>query len=257
MVRPLTRRKKNGCLYVRPSAVEAHIAEALCQDKATLERRLLVTDRSSPEYLRSECLVHLIREAVRGETEDDYNQTLRVLLSRCEANLRSSIVSRVPNAADVRSTVLAEFSMLLAVDASDNKSDELDYYECRFASALASLRKDILKHELKQVNRNAELPVEMEFDGYDEDVLERIGAIWRNPDLETSRLRDELVSAIDNELAPGERDAVVLCYVMGYKVESANPGEVTAATRCNCTGRTVRNRLTSAAAKLSRIKEEL
>lgn len=257
MVRPLTKHKKNGDLYVRPSAVEAHIAEALCQDEATLERRLLVTDKSSPEYLRSECLVHLIREAVRGKKEHDHSQTLSVLLSRCEANLRSTIASQVPNAAAVRSMVLGEFSMLLAEDGADNESRELDYYECRFASALASLRKDVLNQELEHMNRNVELPAEREIDGYDEAVLERSGAMWGNPDQEMSPLRDELVSAIDNELTPEERNAVVLCYVMGYKVESANSDEVTAATRCNCTGRTIRNRLSSAAAKLSRFKEEL
>ena len=257
MVRPLTRRKKNGCLYVRPSAVEAHIAEALGQDEVTLKHRLLVTHKSSPEYLRSECLVHLIREAVRGNKEHDHNQTLIVLLSRCQANLKTTIASRVPNAVDVRNTVLQEFGTLLAEDAADNDSQELDYYECRFASALASLRKDVLNQELKHVNRNLELPTETEIDGYDEDLLERIGSICRNPDLVTSRLCDELVSAIDNELTPGEREAVGLCYVMEYKVESADPDEITAATICKRSGRTIRIWLSKAVAKLSRFKEEL
>jgi len=55
----------------------------------------------------------------------------------------------------------------------------------------------------------------------------------------------------------GEGPAVVLVHGLGYKVESVDPDEETAATRCSCTGRTIRNRLASAAAMLSRFKEEL
>jgi len=46
-------------------------------------------------------------------------------------------------------------------------------------------------------------------------------------------------------------------YIMGYKEESIDPDEETAATRRNCTGRTIRNRLTRAAAKLAPFKEDL
>jgi len=62
--------------------------------------------------------VHLIREAVRGNREHDHSQTLSVLLSRCKENLRSKVAPNLPNAAEVRSTVLGEFSLLLAEDAS-------------------------------------------------------------------------------------------------------------------------------------------
>ena len=40
-------------------------------------------------------------------------------------------------------------------------------------------------------------------------------------------------------------------------LESDDPAEETAATRCDCTGRTIRNRLTRAATKLARFKEDL
>lgn len=59
------------------------------------------------------------------------------------------------------------------------------------------------------------------------------------------------------ELPPDERDAVILVHALGYQEESDDPGEETAATRCDCTGRTIRNRLTRAATKLARFKEDL
>jgi DNA-directed RNA polymerase specialized sigma24 family protein len=65
-----------------------------------------------------------------------------------------------------------------------------------------------------------------------------------------------LLDAI-NGLPPDERDAVILVHVFGYKEESDDPNEETAATRCNCTARTIRNRLTRAAARLVRFKEAL
>ena len=65
-----------------------------------------------------------------------------------------------------------------------------------------------------------------------------------------------LIDAIES-LPYDERHAVALCHILGYKEESENPDVVTAATICNCTGRTIRNRLNRAAAKLSRFKEDI
>jgi DNA-directed RNA polymerase specialized sigma24 family protein len=60
-----------------------------------------------------------------------------------------------------------------------------------------------------------------------------------------------------NKLPEDERRAVILVHVMGYEEESIDPAKVTAATLCGCRGRTIRNRLTRAAKKLSTFKEEL
>jgi hypothetical protein len=43
---------------------------------------------------------------------------------------------------------------------------------------------------------------------------------------------------------------------MGLKEESEDHNEETAATKCQCTGRTIRNRLASAAVKLARFQED-
>ena len=76
------------------------------------------------------------------------------------------------------------------------------------------------------------------------------------PTQEWGVFREPLARGIE-ALPADERDAVILVHVLGYKEESEDPAEETAATRCNCTGRTIRNRLTRAAAKLSRFKEAL
>jgi DNA-directed RNA polymerase specialized sigma24 family protein len=62
------------------------------------------------------------------------------------------------------------------------------------------------------------------------------------------------LKAIDN-LPLDERKAVVLCHVLEYEEESDDPSKTTAATLCGVTGRTIRNRLSRAAKKLSPFKE--
>jgi len=71
-------------------------------------------------------------------------------------------------------------------------------------------------------------------------------------ELALSELHDAILS-----LPADERDAVILVHILGYQEESEDPKTMTAATRCDCSGRTIRNRLTRAAVKLARFKEVL
>ena len=71
---------------------------------------------------------------------------------------------------------------------------------------------------------------------------------------QSARLND--VKEAIEALPIDERKAFVLCRVYGYKVESTDPNEITAAVLCECTGRTIRNRLSRAESKLWRLKEE-
>jgi DNA-directed RNA polymerase specialized sigma24 family protein len=90
-----------------------------------------------------------------------------------------------------------------------------------------------------------------------EDAFARVSDAFKVlPTQEWDAVRESLVKAI-KALPTDERKAVILVHVLGYKEESEDPNEETAATHCNCTGRTIRNRLTRAAAKLSRFREDI
>ena len=247
MVRRLTKCRRDAVRYVRPQAIETEIEIALQQDPATLQERLLITDSALPNHLSSECLVHLIRDALRRRDDERLNRALPVLLRRCEAILRTKIANSLQGADQLREEVLSEFSELLASDGAGKRPDELDFYECRFNAAFNALRIDAVRPELKRMKRTAEPPGpndEREPDAHAEDASVRL--------FKAIRTREAI-----GALPPDERKALVLCHMYGYKVESANPDEVTVATLCKCTGRTIRNRLSRAASRLSELKEDV
>ena len=81
MARPLTKKDQAGKLYVRPSAIEAKIDEALKRDWKVLSARTKQTDRGSADFLPNECIVHLIRAAIRRKDDPVANVLMGCLLS--------------------------------------------------------------------------------------------------------------------------------------------------------------------------------
>ena len=259
MTRPLTKRDSNGKTYERPAEIETAIGAAQQQDVVTLSRRAVIADKSSPDFLPSECLVYLIREARRRTGEQTMNVLLPALLARCEANLRVKVPDgRLDNAAEVREDILGEFGVLFAEDGSADHLDELDYFECRFNRAFQALRIDMVRREMTRATPLVQVPPENEERDCsgDGEVLSRISEEFRqNPTQLPELFLKELLDAIKS-LPGDERRAVALCHILGYKEESEDPLERTAATICGVSGRTIRNRLGRAAAKLSHLKSK-
>jgi hypothetical protein len=251
MARPLTKLTRTGTLYTRPTPIEENIDGALAEDLPALCRRAHVTDQGSPDYLTSECLVHLIRDSIRRTDLAMQSTLLPILLSRCEANLRAKIPRSVPNAVHLRDEVLGEFALVLAKDGSTEDTDELDFYECKFNHAFRTLRISVLRRERDKTDGVVALS---DVAGKpDEDVARRIEAALRSPATQADGLLlDERLDA----LPPDERKAVVLHFVMGYEIESTDPNKPTVATLCNVSGRTIRSRLKLARKRLTQIIQE-
>lgn len=259
MARPLQKAGDDGPL-VRPNAVEAQIDAALTLTPKALRARLAITDRQDADHLRSETLVHLVRHGRRTCDQGLISLVLPILLARCEANLIVKVPDgQLPEAATVREDILGEFSELFASDGAGKDPDELDFYECKFNRAFRFFRIDVVRRETGRLKHVAQMP-EHDEDGQPEthdEVFARVSEAFRSPATQNSdAFRSELHDAI-LELPSDERDAVILVHALGYQEESDDPGEETAATRCDCTGRTIRNRLTRAATKLARFKEDL
>jgi DNA-directed RNA polymerase specialized sigma24 family protein len=270
MAQPLMKQDRNKNLYYRPPNIEASINEALNQGLDELRRRAELDDRS-PGHLPSECLVHLIRDAGRRADDGTMNVLLPFLFARCEGIL----LAKVPddgyeNAAEIREEVLGEFAELFANDRCHDNNNELDFYECRFNSSFKTLRIDIIrraKAKAFDIIRREEASLEDEAlpdlsDDSEHTAFEKIAPffspLFRSTETETPEDNcsfQNLLKEIDR-LPPDERKAVVLCHILELEVESEDPQKTTAATLCGVTGRTIRNRLSRAAKKLLKCKEE-
>src|SRR5262245_49172294 len=64
VLRQLTRTREDGTLYVRPDEIEKNLAAILELDRDTLERWLQILDRRDVEYVPSECIIYMLREAI-------------------------------------------------------------------------------------------------------------------------------------------------------------------------------------------------
>ena len=146
MARPLTKTEAGGPLYTRPFAVEAQLAQVSCLSRSDLQTRLLIADHKAPGYLRSECLVHLVRQGRRSDDQQLMSAVLPVLLGRCEANLLVKVPDGgMPDAASLRQEILEDLTDLFVTDGTGDFPDELDFYECRFNKAFMALRIDAVR----------------------------------------------------------------------------------------------------------------
>jgi hypothetical protein len=262
MAQPLQKTKRDGTLYKRPPEIEAVLDIALTQDFETLRSRAEIRNRKATNYLPSECLTHLIREARRRGNEQARIALLSNLLARCAANLLYTVSeSEIDGAHELREDILGDFAELFAIDGSASDKHQLDYFEARFNRAFKTFRLDRVRPALER--QRLELPLGEDSGEphtadhpVDDQVLHHLSAVARaDDDPEKAVFRKQVYAAI-MALPRDERNAVVLCRIMGLKEESENPNEQTAATLCGVTGRTIRNRLNRALAKLARLKED-
>ena len=134
--------------------------------------------------MSSECLVYLIREAIRTGSRSKLNFLLPRLLSRCEAILQVKVADyEFPDAGSVREEILGDFSVLLASDGHGENPDLLDFYEIHFNQAFRAFRLDRLRVERRRTRDIVPVPepsMEDEEENY-EDVLTHLSRAMRVP----------------------------------------------------------------------------
>lgn len=258
MVRPLTKRNKQGRLYTRPPSIEAAIDASSRLILADLKTKLVITDTEAPSYLPSEVLVSLVREGRRTSNQALMGAVLPVLLRRCEARLRVKVNEHAfRDATTVREEALGSFAEMFAADSQGDASDDLDFFECRFNLAFLAFLVDHVRRELERESATELIHDEADAEPEEstDEAFARVKAAYQAPaSQEDNRFREDLADAIA-ALPPKEREAFTLVHLMGYQEESGDPNKVTAATLCGCTGKTIRNRVKSARAKLARFKD--
>ena len=250
-IAPLSKRKGDGSLYKRPPDVESAICVALEQDLPALLMRVAIRGIHDTDFMPTECLLHLVRTALRNNDEKMRDALVPHLFARCHANL----CAKLPKAPDLREEVSGLFAELLAEDGAPGGLKELDFFEVRFNAAFAALRTDaVRKYELRSAREKVLSPL-AEGEATDSEIDEAQISQSRAEVLlgpSGRLLRGELQEQLCT-LSEGERRAIVLHYLYGFEVESIDKSKDTVATLCKATGRTIRNRLANGITKLKAI----
>lgn len=92
-LKALTGQTAAGVPHYRRPEVESQIESALRLDRSALMSRARVSDRSSAEYLKDECLTYLIRDAYRKADQERYAGLTSILLARWTTWIRESFRS--------------------------------------------------------------------------------------------------------------------------------------------------------------------
>ena len=173
---PLTRTRRDGTTYTRRPEIEEALGRLLSSSRQEVLAALAVRDSNSPDYIQSECIVHLIRRT-RYDNDGAYFERLyRELIRRLDAaapRLRGERLGETENVhwANARDALRDAFNERLATDKRE-PGPGLDYFEVMFADAVAALRSSALRKTGREAARTE--------------------AIERNPDTNEPSLAVEL-----------------------------------------------------------------
>lgn len=227
MIKPLTKISKTGEVYSRPRRVEENIESAVGLGIEAIKARLKEDNPDSENFLKSESLVYLFREALSRCDDVMTNVIATELLTRCERILRSKLSK---SSEHFREDILSDFAVILANDSSN----KLDYYEVRFNLAFRTHRLGMVRKEVERCEKIATKTFGTSTNDNEKETRsdEPICRPIESDDL----IRDELL----DQLPPDIQKAVVL-REMGYPIESNDLSEKTVATLCGVSERTIHN----------------
>jgi hypothetical protein len=165
-VKPLTKRRSDGTPYTRRADVEEALARLVEQSRDEIVAALKVRDTSSPLYVKSECIVYLIRDTRTDNNESYFNDLYRELMRRLSSALprvagERTDVSENIHAADARDKVKDTFVRKLIEDRADPGA-ALDYFEVMFAGAIAALRTTSMHRTRRQAARTEAIEADEE-----------------------------------------------------------------------------------------------
>ena len=143
-VRPLAKHYPDGRPYTRREDVENDLKRIVVLPREDILAALKIRDRSSPQYLKSECIVYLIRETRSDNDERYFNELYKELMRRIGGALPRVAGERADgpenvHASAAREKITGRFEQKLSEDRA-SAGTWLDYYEVMFADAIAGLR---------------------------------------------------------------------------------------------------------------------
>lgn len=248
VVRALTRARKDGTPYSREPHAEAQIRR-LCT-MAERERQVCceIIDRNHPDFVGEEALVYCLRAYQAQGDADRAWQIAERLTERVAGHIRRKLARwrLTPDDADECARDL--FAALY--EAVFNREPAAEFWEVRFWVCL--------DRRLWNLIEKRQAAADQEWSGAEreDEARETQDSLLRIPDTrpgpeELLEQREALALLTENE-----RLSLYLCRVEGWPEESDDPERPSAARALGVTGRTVRNYLRRAEAKLRAWEQE-
>ena len=242
MIEPLLKRKLDGALYTRPAHVEGLLPSLAALPPDELVTRCAITDDNDPAYVPSECVLQFARAWRSRQDDAELDRLYGLLLARVERLLPrvgdpgGKTESRAK--VDIRDAVLHGFASLLVSDRQEY-DDRLDFYEVRFASAVARLRLSAQDTAWAAERRFEGLELEQQPGELAPHVESAAGSFdpFDSTDADAEDFRLRVYAAIDT--LPPEQRQVMHMLREGFPIDSKDPSVMTIAKALNRSGRTV------------------
>lgn len=240
MIAPLTKRKKkDGTLYERPEHIEQLLRELQGMPRDQLMERSMISVRTNPLYVPSECLMHFVRASRRDNSEAWFERLYKTLLDRVSRAVpRSDGPGNTTSLTRerIREKVIGRFIELVSEDRK-LPGDRMDFFEVRFDMAIKRLRLDAREQVWRDENRSVGL------DEADTALEEDSGSVVVDrltEDISCDPLfRRKLYAAIGT--LPPEQSRTIHLLLQGWPTHSSDPDVMTIAKALNCSDRSVRN----------------
>lgn len=240
MIVPLTKRRKDGTPYLRPDNIEALLPALASLPRDELVERARIRNRKDPDYVPTECILHLVRSSRRDNSDAGFERLYKILLERIlralpRAEASGDTASLVNES--IRNAVSDCFVELLAKDRRE-PDDKLDFFEVRFDLAIKRLRLDAQERAWREEARNDSMDAdsgEAEGEAVAATADDPFGAnIFSDP-----LFRDRVYLAIDD--LPPEQSRTMHLLLLGWPIHSNDPAVMTIAKALGCSDRSVRN----------------
>lgn len=245
-VAPLRKRRDDNTLYFRRSEVEAALPVLVGLSEQALADRARILDPEDPNYLSSECVLHLLRR------KDLSNDALRELF----VAIRQRILRAVPvvpqrvagvkrptersSDQEIQESVLQKFLEMLCNERKGNYEERLDFFECEFNCAVASLRATAQKRVRRDESRFESTDfTDNAGEGASEiesRLLEMRNTLDESMDF---HYRSKLHAAISS--LPADQRQVVELSFQGVPIDSQKEGVLTIVSLVGCCAKTVYN----------------
>jgi DNA-binding CsgD family transcriptional regulator len=244
LVTPLRKKRlRTEELYTRVQEIEAKLVELEGSSRDELLARIQIRRRDDLGYVPSECLVYLVRASRKDNSTAGFDRLYKVLIERVLLSLpraesedgrTTSLTNNV-----IRDRVVGRFNELLSADRNEY-SEKLDYFEVRFAGALASLRRDAQEQAWRDENRSTLLEFDEETGDPSEEVERAAGSFdWStDSEIDDADYRFRLDAAID--ALPPEQMRIIEMLRNGVPIDSKEADAVTIAKALGKSEKTIR-----------------